>query len=117
MAASTASAKTPADSRSSLITSALSIFHLRGEKGQRPALPASVFNECVFQIQIEHLNRERLQGFDRFALSVVVADEHDLEPVSVNPATDDTRHGRRFRRITGKIEHELPHGFAKCFGP
>src|SRR4051812_29793722 len=78
-AASTASATTPADSRSSLITSALSIFHLRCEQRQRPPRPAGIFDERVFQIQVEHFDRQWLQCLDGLPLLVVVSHQHHLQ--------------------------------------
>src|SRR5262245_1627897 len=106
-AASAARATMPADSRSSLITSALSIDCLRSKNRKRAAWPARVFDECVFEIEIEDFDRNWCERFDGFALGIVVANEDHFERIGDLAPADQAGNARRIRRPAGEFEDQL----------
>src|SRR5262245_11463830 len=70
-ATSAATAARGAHSRSSLMISARYIGALLHERGQRALRPAGVFDERVFEIQVEHVDRRRFERLGERSLLVV----------------------------------------------
>ena len=72
---------------------------LRREDGKRPPWAAGVFDEGVFQVQVEHFNAPWFERLDDLPLLVVVTHQHQFQLRAYLNATDQPGNRRLFGRM------------------